>query len=145
MTDSKDSAESASQKVFLPEPTNVKFLGHDIGMKPVPVSLAKDIRRLSENVESALVSLGTDSSQNKLLETDVLTSDLYLDVVHKLLGFYGVSMTKTALEDKITIPQLKQFIKMQAEIQGEEDFLFGQLNRIMRIYSPRPRENSEGS
>jgi len=136
-------AEEAAEKILLPDETIVEFLGYRIGMKPVPIAVAKELRRLPEKLNIALDKIKDDSTSIDITNSDIEASDLYTNIVFKLLSFYKTPITRDHLENEATVTQLKEFIDKQLKVQGEEDFLLEPLRRIIRVFSPKNEKKIE--
>ena len=139
----KETANISAQKIFLPEFKRIKLLGNEIDMKPIPIALAKELRLLSEKLETSLSNLGERPKVSEVTNLDVEAIDLYSSVAQKLLKFYGHDVSIETIEKGANTSDIKSFIQQQINIQGEEDFLVQPLKRIMRIYSSNTTPKTE--
>lgn len=139
----KEQASKAAEKIFLPEPTNIVFLGKTIEMKPVPISLAKELRLLSEQIETSLQELGERPKTTDVIKLDVSAIDFYIAVAQKLLKYYGAEVSLETIEKGANTFEIKEFIRLQMVAQGEEDFLVQKLRYIMRVFFPSMRPPEE--
>ena len=141
MSDSdKAKADKAAEEILLPEGRLVKFLGREIKVRPLPVSAAKELRRLPDNLNTLLVNLSKEDNKTSATEVDVSATNLYIDTVAFLMNHYATGITKQQLEDSCSLDMIKAFLELQNEIQGEEDFLFTPLKNIMAFFFEKRKE-----
>lgn len=139
MADEKQKADDAAEQVFLPKPNVVKFLGHRIELRPVPVAVAKDIRRMIDKLGKIMEEARENGNIAKFLEMDEEAAELYVSTVYRLLQFYKIDIARNEITERASIPELKTFIEMQQEVQTGEDFLFRPLWNIMVVFFPKPQ------
>jgi hypothetical protein len=132
----KQEADRSAEQIFMPEPRTVKFLGHSIRLRPLPVAVAKELRRLPERLQKIMNETANNPSPEKLSETDFAAADVYVDAVYRLLQFYKIDLAKDELSEKATLTELKSLTDEQASVQGDEDFLFGPLRNTTKVFFP---------
>ena len=141
MSDSdKTKADKAAEEILLPEGRLVKFLGREIRVRPLPVSAAKELRRLPDNLNTLLVNLSKEDDKTSATDVDVTATDLYIETVAFLMNFYATGINKQYLEENCSLNMLKTFLDVQNEVQGEEDFLFTPLKNIMAFFFEKRKE-----
>lgn len=143
MSDAKQNADAAAEKILLPESNgkNNTFLGYTIGMRPVPVAVAKELRRLPENLSKLMDAARKGAQESTMTADDMIkideaAADLYLDVVYRLTTFYKVNISRDDILNKATLTEMKNFVDQQIQVQGEEDFLFRPFLGIMSMFFP---------
>jgi hypothetical protein len=136
----KKTVEENATEVFLPKGNDIEFLGKKITVKPLPISIAKELRRSSEEVGKLFDKLGRAEggpSAEDAANIDVKASELFTQAAQRLLQFYGHTFTIEDIE-KSTLTEIKEFIQHQLDVQGEEDFLLAPLRSSMKVFfSPR--------
>lgn len=137
MSDEKQRADEAAENILLPENRKVEFLSYSLDMKPVPVSVAKELRRLPVRLSKLMEEAQNGKVTEKYMEMDEAAADLYVDVVQRLLKFYKIEVTRESILELAPLAELKHFIEKQSKIQGEEDFLFKPFLNTMEIFSPK--------
>jgi hypothetical protein len=137
----KHDADRAAEQIFLPDPKTVKFLGHSIRLRPVPVAVAKELRRFPERLQKVMEGISKNPTPEGVSETDFAAADLYVDTCYRLLQFYKIEIPKEELAEKATLSELKSLVDEQSSVQGDEDFLFGPLRNTTRAFFPQLTEN----
>ncbi len=146
MSDSdKAKADKAAEDLLLPEGRLVKFLGREIRVRPLPVSAAKELRRLPDKLNELLVNLSKDDNKTSATDVDVTATDLYIETVSFLMNFYATGITKQYLEENCSLNMLKAFLDIQNDVQGQEDFLFTPLKNIMAFFFEKRKETTTPS
>lgn len=141
-SENKAKADKAAEDLLLPEGRLIKFLGREIKVVPLPVSAAKELRRLPDKLNDLLVNLSKEDSKTSATEVDITATDLYVDTVAYLMKHYATGITKQKLEEECTLQMLKTFLDIQNEVQGSEDFLFAPLKNIMSFFFERQKEKT---
>lgn len=150
MTDAQ--IENGSDKVIFPELSSikVKFLGHEIKMKPLPVKYARRlgtlIRPLMKKVaETSQKSTKSHSKRSKKpvssevsfedspLDDDAI--DNLIDTAVILMEFYKLSdkISKDFIEDNASVTSLYQFAFTQVELNSKNDFLLLPLRMLLEL------------
>ena len=138
MSEEQKRAEEAADQLFMPNRHRCKFLGHTIDLRPVPIRVAKELRRLPENLAKVLAEPGEVTTSDAAIRADLVAVDLYIDTVYILLNYYKVpNVTREWLEENATLLELKGLIDIQNEVQGAEDFLLSPLRRISEVFTPK--------
>lgn len=137
----KQEADRSAEQIFLPDTKTIKFLGHTIRLRPVPVAVAKELRKFPERLQKVMDEISKNPTPERISDSDFAAADVYVDTVYRLLQFYKIDIPKDDLASQATLKELKDLVNEQSAVQGDEDFLFGPLRNTTRAFFPSPKDS----
>lgn len=137
-------ANQHADELLIPPTTEYKFLDHKIDMKPVPISVAKELRRFTDRLSQLTTDSGDQSKKDNWAEVDIEAATVYVKAASRLLTFYQITLSQEQIET-LPLSSIKDFLQKQLDIQGEEDFLLEPLRRTITHFSAKRQQNAPGS
>ena len=139
----KTVANKHAEELLMPPVTEYQFLNNKIDMKPVPIAIAKELRRYTDRLSQLTAETG-DQPKDNWAEVDIEAASVYVKAALRLLTYYKVTLTQEQIES-LPLKEIQAFLQRQLDIQGEEDFLLEPLRRTITHFSARRRTNEQGS
>ncbi|SRR6266446_1644261 len=128
-------ANAHAERILIPDAVEYPFHGHKIQMKPIPIAVAKELRRYTDRLSQLTAEMG-DQPTEKWGDIDVEAATVYVKAASRLLSFYSVTLSQEQIE-LLPLEEVRRFLEKQLEVQGEEDFLLAPLRRTITNFSAK--------
>lgn len=127
-------ADEAASRVFMPEEREVDFLGYKIPMRPLPLYLSRQLKRLFKEI----YTLSKSQEEVDLIEV----VDTYLDMIRKLLKFYDVIISEDELASTSDLDSLQKFLLDQMKVEMSESTMVEMVEEKYGIKESKPSSES---
>lgn len=131
-------ANQHAEEILLPNEVEYRFLDNTIAMKPVPIAVAKELRRFTDRL-SQLTSGADDQVKENWSDVDIEAAGVYVKAALRLLSHYKVTLSQEQIES-LPLKEIQAFLQKQLDVQGEEDFLLEPLRRTITHFSGRKQK-----
>jgi len=130
----KKKLEETIDKVLIPELHTKKAVlaGNEVELHPLPVANAKKISKDITEVRELITStINVENPENIPPDFDLKIMDALISAVRNIADFYKLGLSLEEISSKCSTSELLNFIEVQLEVNGENDFLLLPLRVII--------------